>query len=82
MISSILTYNREIWGLYKRTGFKAWDSSQIEKTHTQVCKLYLKVSSEASNIACRAELGLFPLSTVLGEYRPSVRSVRTVKTSG
>ena len=65
MISSILTYNREIWGLYTRPGFKAWDSSQIEKTHTQVCKLYLKVSSEASNIACRAELGLFPLSTVI-----------------
>ena len=39
----------------------AWDSSAIEKTHLQFFKRYLEVHNKASNIACRAELGKFPL---------------------
>ena len=31
MISPILTYNSEIWGVSTKPEFKAWDSSQIEK---------------------------------------------------
>ena len=62
MISPILTYNSEIWGVYTKPEFNAWDSSQIEKTHLQFCKRYLEVSNKASNIACRAELGRFPLN--------------------
>ena len=61
MISPILTYNSEIWGVYTKPDFKSWDSSQIEKAHLQYCKRYLEVSSKASNVACRAELGKFPL---------------------
>jgi len=61
MISPILTYNSEIWGVYVKPDFKSWDSSHIEKTHLQFRKLYLEVSNKASNMACRAELGRFPL---------------------
>ena len=35
MISPILTYNGEIWGVYAKPDFKTWDGSQIEKTHLQ-----------------------------------------------
>ena len=65
MISPILTYNREIWGVYAKPDFKAWDSTQIEKTHLQFCKRSLEVNNKASNIACRAELGRFPLSITI-----------------
>ena len=34
---------------------------QLKKTHLQFCKRYLEVHNKASNIACRAELGKFPL---------------------
>ena len=34
----------------------------VEKAHLQFCKRYLEVNNEASNIACGAELGRFPLS--------------------
>ena len=61
MISPILLYNSEIWGGYVKADFKAWDGSQIERTHLQFCKRYLEVSNKASNVACRAELGRFPL---------------------
>ena len=61
MISPILTYNSEVWGAYVKSDFKSWDSSAIEKTHLQFCKRYLEVHNKASNIACRAELGKFPL---------------------
>ena len=61
MISPILTYNNEVWGAYVKSDFKSWDSSAIEKTHLQFCKRYLEVHNKASNIACRAELGKFPL---------------------
>ena len=67
MISPILTYNSEIWGVYTKPEFKAWDSSQIEKTHLQFCKCYLEVSNKTSNIACRAELGRFPLSIAISQ---------------
>ena len=33
LISTILTYNSEIWGVYAKPDFKAWDGTQIEKTH-------------------------------------------------
>ena len=52
----------EIWGVYAKPDFKAWDGTQIEKTHLQFCKRYLEVNNKASNIACRAELGRFPLN--------------------
>ena len=45
-----------------RSDFKSWDSSAIEKTHLQFCKQNLQVHNKASNIACRAELGKFPMT--------------------
>ena len=35
--------------------------NQILKTHLQFCKRYLEVHNKASNVACRAELGKFPV---------------------
>ena len=67
MISPILTYNGEIWVVYTKPEFKAWDSLQIEKTHLQFCKRYLEVSNKASNIACTAELGRFPLNIAINQ---------------
>ena len=37
------------------------NNSAIEKTHLQFCNRYLQVHNKASNIACRAELGKFPM---------------------
>ena len=65
LISTILTYNSEIWGVYAKPDFKAWDGTQIEKTHLQFCKRHLEVNNKASNIACRAELRRFPLSITI-----------------
>ena len=65
MISPILTYNSEIWGVYPEPDFKTWDGSQIEKAHLQFCKRYLGL--KASNIACRAELGRFPLNITINQ---------------
>ena len=62
MISPILTYNSEIWGVYAKPDFKTWDGSQIEKAHFQFCKRYLELNNKASNIVCKAELGRFPLN--------------------
>ena len=48
-------------GIYTKQNFKTWDSSPIEKIHLKFCKHYLEVNNEASNVACRAELGRLPL---------------------
>ena len=61
MISPILTYNSEVWGLFIKSDFKYWDTSPTEKGHLQFCKRYLQVNNKASNIAYRAELGRYPL---------------------
>ena len=41
--------------------------SKIEKAHLQFCKRYLEVNNKASNIACRAELGRFPLNITINQ---------------
>ena len=61
MIFPILSYNSEVWGIYTKQDFKKWDSSPIEKIHLQFCKRYLEVNNKASNLICRAELGILPL---------------------
>ena len=35
MISPILTYNSEVWGVFIKSDFKNWDTSPIEKGHLQ-----------------------------------------------
>ena len=40
---------------------------QLKKTHVQFCTRYLEVHNKASNIACRAELGKFPLIIDINE---------------
>ncbi len=67
-ISPILTCHSEIWGVYTKLDFKSWDSSQIEKAHLQYYKRYLEVSNKASNnVACRTELGRFPLIKAINQ---------------
>ena len=61
MITPILLYNSEVWGLFIKSDFKYWDTSRIEKGHLQFFKRYLQVNNKVSNIACRAELGRYPL---------------------
>ena len=34
---------------------------ELKKTHLHFCKRYLEVHNKSSNVACRAELGRFPL---------------------
>ena len=50
-----------ISSFFVQSDFKSWDSSAIEKPHLQFCKRYLQVHNKTSNIACRAELGKFPM---------------------
>ena len=63
IISPILLYNSEIWGGYTCTNkdFHKWDQTPTEKAHLKFCKLYLGLHRKATNIACRGELGKFPL---------------------
>ena len=37
------------------------------ETHLQFCKRYLEVNNKASNIACRAELGRFPVNVTINK---------------
>ena len=45
--------------------FKTEQKSAIEKVHLRLCKYYLGVYGKATNIACRAELGRFPLKLLI-----------------
>ena len=63
IISPILLYNSEIWGEFTciDKDFHKWNQTPIEKTHLKFCKLYLGINKKATNVACRGELGKFPL---------------------
>ena len=67
MIFSILSYNSEVWGMYTKQEFKTWDNSPLEKVHLKFCKRYLEVNNKASNLACRAELGRYPLLIAINQ---------------
>ena len=57
LVTSILLYCSEVWGVYLDPG----DSSIVEKFHMKFIKEILGVHCKASNVACRAELGRLPL---------------------
>ena len=61
MVSPILTYASEIWGVYQKHDYKKWDKGPTEKMQLRFCKYYLGVNNKSTNIACRAELGIYPL---------------------
>ena len=61
IISPILLYNAEVWGVYIKNDFNNWDKLPVEKVHLKFCKLYLGVGRKTSNIASRSELGKYPL---------------------
>ena len=77
-----MIYNCEIWGI---------DSALIrniatfapEKLQTKFCKRVLGVSKQTQNWACRAELGIFPLSykvikTIIQFYNHIIKSQNVV----
>ena len=60
MIQPILTYNSEVWGAFvKSEGYGI--KKKKKKKHLHFCKRYLEVHNKSTNVACRAELGRFPL---------------------
>jgi hypothetical protein len=61
IITPILLYNSEIWGVFEKNDLNKWDNSPAENVQLRFCKIYLGSNRKASNIACRGELGKFPL---------------------
>ena len=68
----VLTYGSSIWGVFNinTTRYKRnknpnylYEEYIGEKIHTKLCKILLGVNQKTSNIACRAELGRYPLMT-------------------
>ena len=49
----------------KKNKFEYWDKTPTEKVHLRFSKAFLGVSRKASNLACRAEMGRFPLKIVI-----------------
>jgi hypothetical protein len=57
LVTPILVYCSEVWGVYLDPG----DSSIVEKFYMKFIKEILGVHCKASNVACRAELGRLSL---------------------
>ena len=62
---SSLSYGCEVWGACLKQTFQNLEKSPIEKVHLRFCNYYLGVNGKATNIACRAELGRFPLKLLI-----------------
>ena len=67
LIAPILTYNSEVRGAYVKHGLGSIDKTPFEKVHLKFCKYYLGVSSKATNLASRAELGRFLLKILINQ---------------
>ena len=58
LVKPILLYGSEIWGIEND---EPDARNPIEAVHIKFCKLLLGTSRSSTNIACRGELGRFPL---------------------
>ena len=56
-IAPILLYGSEVWGPFINNDWEKWDSTQIEKVHTQFLKRILGVNRSTTNVLVRSELG-------------------------
>ena len=56
-IAPILTYGSEIWAAYTNHDWKNWDTTEIERVHTQFLKRVLGVNRSTTNFMVRGELG-------------------------
>ena len=59
MVTPILTYCSEIWGVY--------NLQEIDRIHIKFCKSILGVKSQTQNMAVLGELGRYSLSTICKE---------------
>ena len=66
----IMTYGSEIWGyfnvntkryLQNKSPEYLYEECIAEKLHMKLCKILLGVNQKATNIACRSELGRYPI---------------------
>ena len=64
-----MLYGSEIWGLERTQNYEIWDKTPTELFHLEFCKDVLQVNRDISNLACRAELGRFPLILDRSEER-------------
>ena len=56
-ITPILLYGSEIWRAYTNIDHNKWESTPIEKLHTQLIKRILGVNRSTTNILVRGEIG-------------------------
>ena len=66
LVKPILLYGSEVWGIDNKEKNEGKDPAEI--VHIKFCKMLLGVPTNASNNACRAELGRIPLKTT-SNYR-------------
>jgi len=62
LVKPVSLYACEIWGPELLAYKTPFDKSTTEQVHIKVCKQSLNVPWYTENIACRAELGRYPLS--------------------
>ena len=62
LVKPILLYGCEIWGPELLSYKTHFDKSTIEEVHIKFCKQTINTPWYIENIACRAELGRYPLS--------------------
>ena len=62
LVKPALLCGCEIWGPELLSYKTHFDKSSIEQVHIKFCKQTLNTPTYTENIACRAELGRYPLS--------------------
>ena len=53
----LLLYGSEVWAPFMNLDRKQWDTTQIEKIHTQFLKRLLGVNRSTTNVLIRSEVG-------------------------
>ena len=76
-IVPILLYGSEVWGPYMDYNFNTWDTTKIERVHTQFLKRILGCNIQTSNNMIRADTGSRPLITRL--IKRFIMYVKTVQ---
>ena len=64
-VAPILLYGSEVWAPFMNFDWKDWDTTLIERTHTQFLKRLLGVNRSTTNVLVRSEVGRHSLQELI-----------------
>ena len=80
LISPILLYASEVWEPYLNQDYTKWETTLVEKVHTQFIKRMLGINRSTTNLMVRGDTGRIPLKARI--ISRNIKYINEIKNKG